>query len=62
MVAISLKSGFLPAKIASLHGILYLLQSSVIGNTVIGGLSEEIQLIHPIAIDYVQYHINSVPT
>lgn len=59
IVAQSLKSGFLPSKIASLHGVLYLLQSSVIGNTVIGGLSEETQLIHPLAIDYVQYHINT---
>lgn len=59
MVATSLKSGFLPTKIASLHGILYLSQSSVIANTVIGGSSEEMQLIHPLAIDYIQAYINS---
>lgn len=53
----SLKSGFLPERIASLHGMLYLLQSSAMSNTVIGGMSDELLLIHPIAIDYIQHHI-----
>lgn len=57
MLAISLKSGFLPARIASLHGVLYLLQSSVIGNTIIGGQSEDAQLILPVAVEYIQTHI-----
>lgn len=57
MLTISMKSGFLPARIASLHGILYLLQGSVISNTVIGGQSEEMQLIHPMAVEYIQNNI-----
>lgn len=58
LIVQNLKSGFLPSKIASLHGVLYILQGSVLGNTRIGGLSEEMQLIFPVAVDYIQCHIN----
>lgn len=57
LVQISLKSGFLPTRTSSLHGILYLLQSSVMANTIIAGQSEEIQLIHPVAVDYIQNNL-----
>lgn len=53
-----LKSTFLPARIGSLHGLLYLIQGCLLSNTVIGGISEELQILLPIAVEYVQCNIN----
>lgn len=53
-----LKSAFLPARIGSLHGLLYLIQGCLLSNTVIGGISEEMQMILPIAVEYIQCNIN----
>ncbi|KAK4875471.1 hypothetical protein RN001_011893 [Aquatica leii] len=60
VVSQNLKSGFLPSKIASLHGLLYVLQGCVLGNTHIGTLSEEMQLIFPIATEYIEAFVNSI--
>lgn len=55
-----LKSTFLPARISSLYGLLYIFEGCMLSNTVIGGLSEETQLFLPIAVDYVQCHLGSI--
>ncbi|XP_063237175.1 huntingtin isoform X2 [Bacillus rossius redtenbacheri] len=52
-----LKSAFLPSRVASLHGILYLLQGCRAGPG--PGLSEETLQIVPLAIEYVQKYIDS---
>ncbi|KAF5303786.1 hypothetical protein FQR65_LT08121 [Abscondita terminalis] len=59
LVLQNLKSGFLPSKIASLHGLLYVLQGCFLGNTHIGALSEEMQLIVPVVTEYVETYVNS---
>nr|CAD7394388.1 unnamed protein product [Timema cristinae] len=48
-----LKSAFLPSRIAALHGLLYLLQ----GGTLLG--SEHMLQILPLAIEYIQRHIDT---
>lgn len=53
-----LKSTFLPARIGSLHGLLYLIQGCLLSNTIIGGISEELQTILPVAVEYVQCNIS----
>ncbi|GJQ87772.1 hypothetical protein Trydic_g18631, partial [Trypoxylus dichotomus] len=48
------KSSNVSVRIACLYGLLYVLEGCVLSNTMIGGgLSDELQLILPIAIDYV---------
>ncbi|XP_048514714.1 huntingtin isoform X2 [Athalia rosae] len=54
LVEASLKSGFLPARVFALHGILYLLQSAVFASC-----EETLNLIHPLAIEYIQKHIDT---
>lgn len=54
IVDINLKSGFLPARVSALHGSLYLLQSAVIAKC-----EETMNIIHPLAIEYIQKHIDS---
>ncbi|XP_043476526.1 huntingtin [Leptopilina heterotoma] len=49
----SLKSGFLPARISALHGMLYLLQSAVLANC-----EDTKSIVHPLAIEYIQKHID----
>lgn len=58
MLTQSLRSPFLPTRIASLHGLLYILQGCILGNTIIGGVSEETQLFLPVAVEYVTCNIN----
>jgi hypothetical protein len=64
LVENSLRSGFLPARIAGLHGILYLLQATPARTpaqhvqTSSGPVSEEIYHIQPVAIEYIQKHID----
>lgn len=53
-----LKSSFLPARIASLHGLLYIIQGCLLSNTIIAGISEEMQLFLPVAVEYAQCHLN----
>lgn len=53
IVDINLKSGFLPAKVSALHGSLYLLQSAVLAKC-----EETMNIIHPLAIEYIQKHID----
>ncbi|PSN49021.1 Huntingtin [Blattella germanica] len=59
-----LRSGYMPARIAGLHGVLYLLQVTSpkssshhiqSGNT---SIAEEIYHIQPLAIEYIQKHID----
>lgn len=65
LVENSLRSGFLPARIAGLHGVLYLLQATpprataLHVQTIGGSASEEIYHIQPVAIKYIQEHIDS---
>lgn len=54
----NLKSSFLPTRTATLHGILYILQSCIINNTVIGGVSEELLLFLPIVTQYIKCNLN----
>lgn len=54
LVEASLKSGFLPARVFALHGTLYLLQSAVFA-----GCEETMNIIHPLAIEYIQKHIDA---
>jgi hypothetical protein len=64
LVENSLRSGFLPARIAGLHGILYLLQATPTKTPAqhvqasSGSVSDEIYHIQPLAIDYIQKHID----
>ncbi|XP_029667120.1 huntingtin isoform X1 [Formica exsecta] len=54
IVDINLKSGFLASRISALHGSLYLLQSAVLTKC-----EETMNIIHPLAIEYIQKHIDS---
>ncbi|KAK0095114.1 hypothetical protein PV326_009203, partial [Microctonus aethiopoides] len=51
---IGLKSTHISCRIATLHGILYLLQSAVHANC-----DETMNAIHPIAIKYIQSHLDA---
>lgn len=53
----NLKSGFLASRISALHGSLYLLQSAVLAKC-----EETMNIIHPLAIEYIQKHIDSQDT
>ncbi|XP_022909585.2 huntingtin [Onthophagus taurus] len=59
LISQGLKSAFLAMRIASLHGLLYLLQGCILSNTVIGGISEELQLFLPLITEYVQCNMNT---
>jgi len=64
LVENSLRSGFLPARIAGLHGVLYLLQAAPARTTTHvqisgGSVSDEIYHIQPLAIEYIQKHIDT---
>lgn len=54
LVDANLKSNFLPAKVSALHGSLYLLQSAVLANC-----EETMNIIHPLAIEYIQKHLDA---
>ncbi|XP_024941677.1 huntingtin isoform X2 [Cephus cinctus] len=54
LVDINLKSDFLPAGVSALHGTLYLLQSAVLADC-----EETMNMIHPLAIEYIQKHIDT---
>jgi hypothetical protein len=44
---------------ACLHGLLYILEGCKLSNITIGGISEEMQIILPCAVEYVQCNLNS---
>ena len=64
LVENSLRSGFLPARIAGLHGVLYLLQAAPARTTTLHiqtsdkSASEEIYHIQLVAVEYIQEHID----
>lgn len=49
-----LKSSFLAVRVLALHGLLYLLQSAILTMC-----DETMNIIHPLAIEYIQKHIDS---
>ncbi|KAJ8686955.1 hypothetical protein QAD02_022749, partial [Eretmocerus hayati] len=49
-----LKSGSLCMRMATLHGVLYLLQSAVLANC-----EDTMVAVHPLAIDYIQRYIDA---
>ncbi|XP_012536228.1 huntingtin [Monomorium pharaonis] len=54
IVDVNLKSVFLASRVSALHGVLYLLQSAVLAKC-----EETMNIIHPLAIEYIQKHIDS---
>ncbi|XP_018571399.1 huntingtin [Anoplophora glabripennis] len=54
-----LKSPYLSSRIASLYGLLYILEGCKLSNITIGGISDEMQLMLPCAVEYVQFNINT---
>ncbi|XP_045472991.1 huntingtin [Harmonia axyridis] len=52
-----LKSSFLSSKIACLHGLMFILEGCKLNNISIGGISEELQLILPCAVEYIQTNL-----
>lgn len=52
-----LKSSFLPSRISCLHGFLYILEGCKLSNITIGGISDEMQIILPSAVEYVQCNL-----
>lgn len=59
LLLLHLKSSFLPLRIACLHGLLYLLEGCKLTNITLSGISDEMQLILPCTIDYIQYYFNN---
>ncbi|CAG9862370.1 unnamed protein product [Phyllotreta striolata] len=53
-----LKSPYLTSRMASLYGILYILEGCKLSNIKFGGISEEMQLILPCAVEYVQLNLS----
>ncbi|XP_056637539.1 huntingtin [Diorhabda sublineata] len=53
-----LKSPYITSRLSSLYGLLYILESCILYNTKIGAISEEMQLILPCAVEYVQLNLN----
>ncbi|XP_015112466.1 huntingtin [Diachasma alloeum] len=49
-----LKTSYLPGRLATLHGVLFLLQSAVQANC-----EETMNVVHPLAIRYIHKHIES---
>ncbi|CAH1155948.1 unnamed protein product [Phaedon cochleariae] len=54
-----LKSPYLTSRFACLYGALYVLEGSKLSNIKIGTISEEMQLILPCMIEYVQLNLNT---
>ncbi|XP_060528068.1 huntingtin [Cylas formicarius] len=54
-----MKSNFLPSRISCLYGMLYILEGCLANNVKLDGLSEEMQLILPCAVEYIQNHLNT---
>lgn len=53
-----LKSSFLPSRIACLYGLLYIFEGCKLTNITIGGISDEMQLLLPCAVEYIQCQLN----
>nr|CAH7759250.1 unnamed protein product [Callosobruchus chinensis] len=58
MLTLYLKSPYLSSRIASLYGLLYILEGCKLSNITIGGMSEEMHVIVPLAVEYVQFNLN----
>ncbi|XP_044753476.1 huntingtin isoform X2 [Coccinella septempunctata] len=59
-----LKSSYIPSRLACLHGLLFILEGCKLNNISIGGISEELQLILPCAVEYLQNNLiisNNIP-
>ncbi|XP_076265784.1 huntingtin isoform X2 [Rhynchophorus ferrugineus] len=54
-----LKSPFTSTRISCLYGLLYILEGCILNNSKIAGISEELQLILPCAVEYVLQHFNT---
>lgn len=53
-----LKSPYLSSRMACLYGLLYLLEGCKLHNITIGSVSEEMQLLLPCAVEYIQFNLN----
>lgn len=53
-----LKSPNLSSRIACLYGLHYLLEGCKLNNISIGGISEEMQMLLPCAVEYVQFNLS----
>nr|CAI5834822.1 unnamed protein product [Callosobruchus analis] len=58
MLSLYLKSPYLTSRIASLYGLLYILEGCKLSNITIGGMSEEMHVMVPLAVEYVQFNLN----
>lgn len=56
LIPIYLKSNYLFVRIATLNGLLCLLECCVKTNTTIGGLSEELILVRNVIVNYIIRH------
>nr|XP_023020492.1 huntingtin [Leptinotarsa decemlineata] len=54
-----LKSPYLVSRMSCVQGLLYILEGCKFSNTKIGGISEELQLMLPCAVEYVQFNLNN---
>ncbi|CAH0556043.1 unnamed protein product [Brassicogethes aeneus] len=52
-----LKYAFIPSRIACLCGILYILEGCKLNNISIGGISDEMQIILPCVVEYIQVNL-----
>ncbi|KAG7190657.1 hypothetical protein KM043_006738 [Ampulex compressa] len=57
LLDVNLQLTFTGARVSALHGSLYLLQSAVLANC-----EETMNIIHPLAIEYIQKHIDAQST
>lgn len=53
-----LKSPYLSSRMACLYGLLYLLEGCKLNNIAIGSISDEMQLLLPCAVEYVQFNLS----
>lgn len=54
----ALSSSFLSLRIATVHGLFYILEGCILSNTVIGGISEETLVILPVAVHYLKSFVS----
>ncbi|KAK9679360.1 Huntingtin protein region [Popillia japonica] len=47
-------------RLSCFYGLLYMLEGCVLNNTVIGGLTEELQFVLSLAIQHIDYYNNSI--
>lgn len=54
-----LKSSYLSSRIACLYGLLYVIEGCKLNNNSAKSISDEMQLILPCAIEYVQVNLDT---